>query len=130
MRGHSLVLVSMLAACSSDPYALEHRARTSVEPTAPKADPNAPPQAADAQFHALEKRMIGKCGGCHRDGAYKPLAPQFLLGDAYATLKAYPGAVVADPYESVLLTKGAHAGPGISPDTDPAFYNSVKGWLD
>src|SRR5262249_8833597 len=42
----------------------------------------------------------------------------------------HPGIVVADTFQSILLTKGPHAGPGVSADTDPEFYGKVKTWLD
>jgi hypothetical protein len=131
MRRCLLVLISTVLACSApDPSALEFRAPHSHPPGAAD-DAAAPvPVSAEQQFQVLEGAMIGKCGGCHRDGVFKPPPPQFLAGDAYATLTAYPGVIVEDPYESVLLTKGAHAGPAISPDADKAFYTSVKLWLD
>jgi hypothetical protein len=83
-------------------------------------------------FRALEPDMQKKCGGpCHTDGTYKPAPPTFLAPpDAYKSIKAHPGIVVADTYQSLILTKGAHAGPAVSPDTDPEFYAKVKAWLD
>jgi len=76
--------------------------------------------------------MQKKCGGaCHTDATYKPQPPAFLAPpDAYKSIKAHSGIVVADTYQSLLLTKGAHAGPAVSPDTDPEFYDKVKKWLD
>lgn len=99
-------------------------------------DPNNPngggPPTEEALFRALEPDMQKKCGGaCHTDATYKPTPPAFLAPpDAYKSIKAHAGIVVADTYQSLLLTKGAHAGPALSPDTDPEFYDKVKKWLD
>lgn len=132
MRRAAILLTSMLLACSSDPYGLEGHARSSTPPEPPAVAPPSPPLTAEGMFHSIERHLIGKCGGCHRDGAYKGTTPppQFLAGDTYATLRAYPGVIVDDPYTSVLITKGGHAGPAISPAADKGLYDGVKGWLD
>ena len=52
----------------------------------------------------------------------------FLAGpDAYKSIKAQPGAIVADYYQSVLLQKGQHAGPAVG--QDPTFEAKVIEWL-
>src|SRR5262249_15448386 len=45
--------------------------------------------------------------------------------DAYATVRAYKGIVVADPETSLLLTKGRHEGPDL---VDP-LRGKVTAWL-
>jgi hypothetical protein len=97
-------------------------------------DPNSPNYKPQEQqlFEAVEPDMLAKCGKtCHETGEYKPTPPTFLAGpDVYKTIKAHPGIVVADTFQSIILTKGPHAGPGVSPDIDPDFYDKVKKWLD
>ncbi len=89
---------------------------------------NAPP-AEERLFRAVEKDLEQKCGGaCHTMASYKPTPGAFLRPpDAYASIKAYPGVVVADYYQSSLLAKGAHAGPAIG--DDPTFEANVIEWL-
>jgi len=89
-----------------------------------------PPE--EALFRALQPDLLAKCGKtCHETGDYKPTPPTFLAPpDPYVSIKAHPGIVVADTYTSLLLTKGPHAGPAISEQVDPDFYNKVKTWLD
>jgi len=47
--------------------------------------------------------------------------------DAYKSIKAQPGVVVVDFYQSSLLSRGAHAGPAIS--DDPTFEAKIIEWL-
>jgi hypothetical protein len=77
----------------------------------------------------VEPDLQQKCGlTCHDKATYKPTPPAFLAGpDAYKSIKAQPGAIVADYYQSVLLQKGAHAGPAVN--TDPTFEAKVIEWL-
>lgn len=90
---------------------------------------NSGPPAEELLFRAVEGDLEQQCGKkCHTDGTYKPLPPTFLAGpDAYKSVKAQPGAIVADYYQSVLLQKGPHAGPAIS--VDPTFEAKVIAWL-
>jgi hypothetical protein len=94
----------------------------------PGANPGGPP-AEELLFRAVEPDLKQKCGNtCHETATYKPTPPAFLAGpDAYKSIKAQPGAIVADYYQSVLLTKGAHAGPAVG--TDPTFEAKVIEWL-
>jgi len=87
------------------------------------------PPAEELAFRAIEAEMQQKCGAtCHTDGTYIGSPPTFLAPpDAYKSIKAQPGVVVADFYQSALLTKGAHAGPAIG--TDPTFETKVIEWL-
>ena len=95
------------------------------------ANPGGPPQE-EVLFRAVEKDLAQKCGGsagtCHVTGTYKPTPPTFLAPpDAYKSIKAQPGVVVADYYQSTLLNKGAHAGPAIG--DDPTVEAKVIEWL-
>ena len=89
----------------------------------PGSNPGGPPPE-ELLFRAVEPDLKAKCGNtCHDTATYKPTPPAFLAGpDAYKSIKAQPGAIVADYYQSVLLQKGAHAGPAVG--TDPTFEAS------
>jgi len=91
-------------------------------------NPGGPP-AEEVAFRKVEPDLQTKCGlACHDKGTYKPTPPTFLAGpDAYKSIKAQPGAIVADYYQSVLLQKGGHAGPAVG--TDPTFEAKVIEWL-
>ncbi len=92
------------------------------------SNPGGPPEE-ERLFRAVEKDLAQKCGNaCHADGTYKPTPPVFLAPpDAYKSIKAQPGVVVADYYQSSLLQKGAHAGPAVG--DDPTFEAKVIEWL-
>ena len=91
-------------------------------------NPGGPPPE-ELLFRAVEPDFKQKCGNaCHELATYKPTPPAFLAGpDAYKSIKAQPGAIVADYYQSVLLQKGAHAGPAVG--SDPTFEAKVIDWL-
>ena len=92
------------------------------------SNPGGPPQE-EVLFRAVEKDLQQKCGNaCHAAATYKPTPPAFLAPpDAYKSIKAQPGVVVADYYQSSLLQKGAHAGPAVG--DDPTFEAKVIEWL-
>ncbi len=94
----------------------------------PGTNPGGPPPE-EVLFRKVEPDLEQKCGGqCHTDQTYKPQPPGFLAKpDAYKSIKAQPGVVVADFYQSTLLTKGAHAGPAVG--ADPTFETKVIDWL-
>ena len=91
-------------------------------------NPGGPP-AEEVLFRAVEPDLQAKCGkACHTDGTYKPTPPTFLAGpDAYKSIKAQPGVISADYYQSALLQKGAHAGPAVG--SDPTFEAKLIEWL-
>jgi len=91
-------------------------------------NPSGPPQE-EVLFRAVESDFKQKCGKtCHEEGTTKPAPPTFLAPpDAYKSIKGYNGVVVADYYQSIVLTKGAHAGPAIG--DDPTFEQKVIDWL-
>lgn len=91
---------------------------------------NGGPPEEEKLFRALEGDLDKKCGNaCHKDGTYNPKPPTFLAPpDAYKSIKAYPGLVTKDVYQSALLTKGPHAGPAVS--ADPDFEKRVIEWLE
>lgn len=92
------------------------------------ANPGGPPPE-EVLFRKVEPDLQQKCGlTCHNEGTYKPTPPTFLAGpDAYKSIKAAPGVIVADYYQSVILQKGSHAGPAVG--TDPTFEAKVIEWL-
>ena len=138
------IAAAAMVACSDDPASKIGARNTGPGGTGASSgnpnDPNNPggsgdPAADDAQakFLALQPDFEKKCGGpCHTQGTYRPEPPEFLKGDtpmdAYKTIKAHPGIVVRDVYQSILLTKGAHAGPALSADAD--FEKRVTEWLE
>jgi hypothetical protein len=91
-------------------------------------NPGGPPPE-ELLFRAVEPDLKAKCGNaCHDLATYKPTPPAFLAGpDSYKSIKAQPGAIVADYYQSVLLQKGSHAGPAVG--ADPTFEAKVIEWL-
>jgi len=100
------------------------------DPNNPNGD-NTPDE--QKKFFALQPDFDKKCGNaCHNAATYKPTPPAFLAGatpvDVYKTIKAHPGIVVRDVYQSLLLTKGPHAGPAISDDAD--FEKRITEWLE
>jgi hypothetical protein len=76
-------------------------------------------------FEALLPAFQTACGdACHGLGGSG--APSYLGGtDPYATIKAFPGIVVATPAQSIVLTKGQHEGPALA---DP-LKTEVAQWL-
>src|SRR4051794_22015550 len=87
------------------------------------------PPIEEQAFRKVEMDLQTKCGNaCHTLATYKPTPPTFLAApDAYKSIKAQPGVVVADYYMSALLTKGAHAGPAVG--ADPTFEAKLIDWL-
>ncbi|HSO40714.1 MAG TPA: hypothetical protein VLT33_49650 [Labilithrix sp.] len=87
------------------------------------------PPAEEVLFRAVEAEFKQKCGNaCHDTATYKPTPPAFLAGpDSYKSVKAQPGVVVADYYQSSILNKGAHAGPAVG--DDPTFEAKIIEWL-
>jgi hypothetical protein len=114
--------------CVADPESTVP-ARTNVGAIASDAGISAVIPPEERLFRALEPDLQKKCGGeCHADATYKPTPAAFLAPpDAYKSVKAQPGAIRADYYQSVLLQKGPHAGPAAS--TDPAFETKLTEWL-
>lgn len=94
----------------------------------PGSNPGGPPPE-ELLFRAVEPDLKAKCGNtCHESATYKPTPPAFLAPpDAYKSIKAQPGAIVADYYQSVLLQKGSHAGPAVG--SDPTFEAKLIEWL-
>lgn len=144
MLGLALAMVGAAAACS-DNASDSLRPRTGNVPASGTGsngnDPNNPNGTGssggavaneEALFTALDTEFVQKCGNaCHKDQTFAPKPPGFLVGetttDRYKTIKTWPGIVVADIYQSTILTKGAHAGPAIS--ADPTFEKKIIDWL-
>lgn len=133
--GMAIALVGAIGACSDDPSDKLGRGGPGGSSGnggdgdgGPATNPGGPPPE-EVLFRAVEPDLQQKCGQtCHAEGTYKPTPPTFLAGpDAYKSIKAQPGAIVADYYQSVLLQKGAHAGPAVG--TDPTFEAKVIEWL-
>ncbi len=73
---------------------------------------------AEAEFRKVEPEFVKTCGGasgvCHVNGTYAGNPQKFLAApDAYKSIKASPGILVKDPYQSTIITKGQHAGPAL-----------------
>jgi hypothetical protein len=103
-------------------------APTPVGPTPIVADASLPaddaPTSPEALFDALLPTFESTCGPCHVQGVNN--APPYLGGtDPYATIKTYVGFIVANPQQSLLLTKGAHEGPAL---VNP-LRASITTWL-
>jgi hypothetical protein len=86
-------------------------------------------------FNALEPALFTSCGSCHGVSTGLAAAPKWLLGpNRYATVKAYPGIIVPDPEDSLLLTIGdtvQHAGgPGLSDNPPVDLRDQVANWLE
>jgi hypothetical protein len=93
-----------------------------VDAWTPPAD--AGPTDPRSLFEALLPTFESTCGPCHVQGSNN--APPYLGGtDPYTTIKTYSGMVVANPQQSILLTKGAHEGPAL---VDP-LRTSITTWL-
>jgi hypothetical protein len=91
------------------------------------------PQPAIAQqlFEVVEPQLVQKCGGsCHVEGTTLG-APRWLAGpDDYATIKAYPGIVVADVYASKLENRPAdHPAACLVDPGNEALLAQVTTWL-
>jgi hypothetical protein len=98
-------------------------------------DPNNPDNTPEEQkkFVELQADFDKKCGNaCHNQGTYRPEPPKFLAGstpvEVYKTIKAHPGIVTRDVYQSALLTKPAHAGPALNTDAD--LEKKIVEWLE
>jgi hypothetical protein len=141
-----LALVTLLAAivgsaCSDTPETGSGRrpvggtassSSGGTDPNDPNAAQNQIPEEQQ-KFLALHPELEKKCGtACHTQGTYRPEPPKFLEGatpmDVYKTVKAHPGIVTRDVYQSTLLTKGPHAGPAVS--TEPEFEKKIVEWLE
>jgi hypothetical protein len=129
-------LTSAVVACSDDPAnTLGNRPGSSGNSSGSSGgdggssgNPGGPPPE-EALFRAVEADFKQKCGNaCHDQATYKPTPPAFLAGpDSYKSVKAQPGVVVADYYQSSILNKGAHAGPAVG--DDPTFEAKIIEWL-
>lgn len=76
--------------------------------------------------YRVKSELVGSCS-CH--GAGVSGFDAFLkTGSEYESVTAYRGGMMvpSSADQSPLLTKGAHAGPALTPDQ----HSSVKGWLD
>lgn len=88
---------------------------------------------AEAAFRKIEGELTKTCGGaggiCHQNGTYPGNPAKFLAGpDAYKSIKAQPGVVVRDVFQSTLITKGGHAGPALG--ATPDLETGVQEWLN
>lgn len=98
-------------------------------------DPNNPDSTPEEQkkFIELQADFDKKCGNaCHNQATYRPEPPKFLTGstpiEVYKTIKAHPGIVTRDVYQSALLMKPAHAGPALN--TDAELEKKIVAWLE
>lgn len=145
--GFAIALATMAMVACSDDAGDKLGARTGTKGgsssggsgTGDPNDPNDPSNPANQipeeqkKFIALQANFDKKCGNaCHNQGTYRPEPPKFLAGatpiDVYKTIKAHPGIVTRDVYQSTLLTKPAHAGPALN--TDVELETKVREWLE
>lgn len=108
---------------------------SSGDATGDPNDPNNPDNTPEEQkkFNELQADFDKKCGNaCHNQGTYRPEPPKFMAGstpvEVYKTIKAHPGMVTRDVYQSALLTKPAHAGPALNTDAD--LEKKIVAWLE
>lgn len=95
-------------------------------------------QVAEAKqlFEMVEPQLVTQCGGCHQTGGGIG-APTWLAGpDDYASIKAFPGIVVADVPSSLLeqsqsqMPGGNHPVPTLTIDSaDGGVFTEVTTWL-
>jgi hypothetical protein len=95
-----------------------------------EAGPSTP--TPEQLFNAFEAPLVMACGTCH--GTSTATGPKWLLGpNRYATVVAYPGIIVPDPENSILLTvdqNGMHpGGPGLSNAAPVYLSDQVANWL-
>lgn len=93
-----------------------------------------PPSAsaqAESLYRALEPDLVKTCGGpCHGTATAGGNPPTWLAPpDTYVSVKAFPGAIVADPNSSRLILKGPHAGPALTTGTYKPLGDRVLTWL-
>ncbi len=88
---------------------------------------------AEPLFRAVEKELVGRCGGtngvCHVNGTFQG-APRWLAGpDPYLTARRYRGILPAtrDIGDSILLTQVDHVGPSLK--RYPELFQRVSDWL-
>lgn len=121
---------SHVACDTGGPTAFGPRSRATPSFGGDAGTPAQRAQLAQDLFHALEPDLTKACGGpCHTDGTSGGMPPKWLAGpDAYASIRAYPGIVVAAPDSSKLLIRGPHAGPALSGNLQP-LADRVRAWL-
>jgi hypothetical protein len=85
-------------------------------------------------FAALEDQLVDACITCHDAGGIADTP--FLAGpDRYHSIVSWPGVLVANPAESILLTHavstGGHSGTNLdSAALKDTLLPAVKAWLD
>lgn len=129
----SSVLAGAAVGCGDDPAGSLNRNNPGASSSSSGSSNGGPaggPAPEEKLFRALEADMDKKCGNvCHKDASYTPKPPAFLgPPDAYKSVKAHPGLVTKDVYQSAMLTKGPHAGPALN--VDPDFEKKVVEWLE
>ncbi len=83
---------------------------------------------AEAAFRLVEPDLLRLCGkSCHGDQSNGPY-PWLKGPDPYLAIKAFPGAVTEDPYQSKIYLRGAHAGPALD-GPNKAVGDGVIRWL-
>ena len=78
----------------------------------------------------VEAGLLAECGACHQlQGAAD--APFLAAPDLYVSITSYPGIVVGNVDDSILLTRPADPGHGSgqAPDLSPGLREIAKAWL-
>lgn len=81
-------------------------------------------------WDAIEEDMLAECGACHQ--AQGSADAPFLAGpDRYGSITAWPGIVVADPQESLIITRPAdpNHGGGEAPSMSDDLQARALVWL-
>lgn len=91
----------------------------------------APQVTGKELFAEIEEELVGTCGGCHQEGGAAD-APFLAKPDRYVSITAWPGIIVENPGQSILVTHPAlptHGG-GEAPDLPEALKPKVIQWLE
>lgn len=82
-------------------------------------------QDPKALFTALQPDLVAACGDCHKAGGLAD-TPFLAEPDVYASITSWPGIVMKDPTQSVLLTYpragGKHSGTSLD---DPKYSGTL-----
>lgn len=78
----------------------------------------------------LRQSILEECGACHQLGGAAD-APFLAAPDIYVSLTSWPGVVVANPAQSILLTHPSDPGHGggQAPDLSKGLRDKALAWL-
>lgn len=81
-------------------------------------------------FEALKNDIMDECGACHQLGGAAD-APFLAAPDVYASITSWPGIVVPNAPQSILLTHPPDPlhGGGQAPDLSASLHDKLLAWL-